>query len=157
MGTGELCCFAQPHVKSLLPFPLAFHELMTQTPVMALIEVEAPPEIEWDLVDRLHKSLRLAGLKPGQMADHLDVHRNTVGGWLRGRQMTKATLLAWAAKCSETSPISITFEWLTVNMAQTCFDGLSSPSDQHVLLDQELQPVFDFTLPANVLPLRRAS
>lgn len=71
--------------------------------------------------------------------------------------MTKATLLAWAAKCNETSPIPITFEWLTVNMAQTCFDGLSSPSDQPVLLDDDLQPLFDFSLPANVLPLRRAS
>ena len=72
------------------------------------------PTIEWDLVDRLGKSLRLAGLKPGQMAKHLDVHRNTVGGWMRGQvAMNKATLLAWAAKCSETSPVPITYEWLS--------------------------------------------
>lgn len=115
-------------------------------------------EISWDLVDRLNKSLRLAGLKPADMIQHLAVHKNTVSGWLRGRTVpNKATLLAWAAKCSETSSVPITFEWLTVNMAQTCFGGLSSPIDQPVLLDSDLRPLFDFTPLADVVPLRRAS
>lgn len=130
---------------------------------MSTATAETPdiPTIEWDLIDRLHKSLRLADLKPGQMADYLGLHRNTVGGWLHGKaRMNKATLIAWAAKCSETSPIPITFDWLTESYPRSFFDTLSSPIDQGTLLDGAGQPLeFDYPRLAPVVDLasRRAS
>jgi transcriptional regulator with XRE-family HTH domain len=40
---------------------------------------------EWDIADRLRKSLRVAQMSPGRMADYLGVGGNTVSTWLSGR------------------------------------------------------------------------
>ncbi|WP_158087257.1 helix-turn-helix domain-containing protein, partial [Mycobacterium aquaticum] len=40
---------------------------------------------QWDLADRLAKALRVADVSVQQMADYLDVHRNTVSAWINGR------------------------------------------------------------------------
>lgn len=61
----------------------------------------------FDLADRLHKSLRVAGLRPGQMAEHLEVRGETVSRYLTGRvRPTVATLRVWALRCG------VPFEWL---------------------------------------------
>ena len=40
-----------------------------------------------------------AGLKPQDLADTLDVHRNTIGHYLSGRtHPTRATLMAWGMR-----------------------------------------------------------
>lgn len=40
---------------------------------------------QWDLADRLAKSLRVSGMSVSEMAEYLDVHRNTVSAWMNGR------------------------------------------------------------------------
>lgn len=39
----------------------------------------------WDLADRLRKSLRVAEISVHEMADYLEVSRNTVSAWMNGR------------------------------------------------------------------------
>lgn len=46
---------------------------------------EGLPVPQWDLADRLGKALREAGISAQQMADYLEVHRNTVSAWMNGR------------------------------------------------------------------------
>jgi transcriptional regulator with XRE-family HTH domain len=62
---------------------------------------------QWDLADRMAKSLRTAGIGVQEMADYLDVHRNTVGGWLHGRiRPDVRTLRLWALRTG------VSYEWL---------------------------------------------
>ena len=54
---------------------------------------------QWDLADRLAKTLRVADMSASEMADHLEVHRNTVGSWLRGQTTPNAAVLrVWAIR-----------------------------------------------------------
>lgn len=54
---------------------------------------------EWDLSDRLRKSLREAELSVHAMSEYLDVDRKTVGNYLNGRTTpTTATLRVWALR-----------------------------------------------------------
>lgn len=63
--------------------------------------------LQWDLVDRLNKSLRISGLSVQQMADFLECHRNSVGGWLNDRNTPNpATLMMWA------QITGVPYEWL---------------------------------------------
>lgn len=53
---------------------------------------------EFDLADRLRKSLRARGIGVQQIADDVGVSRNTVGNWLSGRsQPAREQLVVWAA------------------------------------------------------------
>lgn len=55
------------------------------------------PAPQWDLTDRLRKSLREAGMESTEMADRLGKHRSTVSGWLNGHHAPdKPTLVMWA-------------------------------------------------------------
>lgn len=62
----------------------------------------------WDLADRLNKSLRHADVSVQQMADYLEVHRNTISAWLhgRGKAPTRAMLVSWAVATG------VDYEWL---------------------------------------------
>ena len=54
-------------------------------------------DLTFDLHDRLAKALRVAGMKPGDMARALGVHRNTIGNYLNGRTpVERRTLIAWS-------------------------------------------------------------
>ena len=54
---------------------------------------------EWDLADRMRKALRTAHLGVQEMADYLDVSRNTVGTWINGRvDPSVQTLRLWALR-----------------------------------------------------------
>lgn len=54
---------------------------------------------EWDLADRLRKSLRVANLGVQDMADYLDVSRNTVSAWINGRTPPSTqSLRLWALR-----------------------------------------------------------
>jgi len=55
--------------------------------------------IKWDRADRLRKSLRVAGVTPGEMADYLDVGGNTVSTWINGRiEPSYSVLRLWALR-----------------------------------------------------------
>lgn len=64
-------------------------------------------ELEPDLADRLRKSLRVSGVSVGDMAAFLEVHTNTIGGWLhRGVKPNPANIRLWAQLTA------VPYEWL---------------------------------------------
>lgn len=68
----------------------------------------------WTLGDRLRKSLRDAGVSVQEMAEHLDVSRNTIGNWLSDRtgRPSRSALMVWAMRCG------VPFEWLLTGEAE---------------------------------------
>lgn len=72
----------------------------------------------WDLADRMRKSLRHAGIAPGEMATYLDVGGNTVSTWINGRiKPSKQTLRLWALRTG------VSYDWLCHGTEKPCFDG----------------------------------
>lgn len=52
-------------------------------------------------------ALRDAGVSVGEMADYLELNRNTLGGWMNGRHRPSTGVLRlWALRCG------VPFEWL---------------------------------------------
>lgn len=52
---------------------------------------------EFDLADRMRKTLRDSDIAVHDMAEYLDVSRNTVSAWINGRiTPDRRTLIAWA-------------------------------------------------------------
>lgn len=79
---------------------LTHHGVMTQA-----TEANAPPE--FNLADRMRKSLREAGLGVGEMADYLGVSRSAVSNWINGRIVpTGPSLRLWALRCG------VSVDWL---------------------------------------------
>lgn len=77
---------------------------------------------EWDLADRLRKSLREAEISVGEMAARFEVNRNTIGNWLNGRTVPSASdLRVWS---NETC---VPVEWLRWGVVPP-----NDPSDQGV-------------------------
>jgi transcriptional regulator with XRE-family HTH domain len=55
------------------------------------------PRLEFDLADRLRKSLRVSGMNMQDMADKIGMNRNTVARYLAGKWTPDhRTLVAWA-------------------------------------------------------------
>lgn len=68
-------------------------------------DANAPPE--FDLADRLRKTLRESGIGVSEMADYLGVSRNAVSTWINGRIVpTGPALKLWALRCG------VSVEWL---------------------------------------------
>lgn len=62
---------------------------------------------EWDQADRMRKALRTADVGVAELADYLDVSRNTVSTWINGRiQPSTQTLRLVAIRCG------VPFDWL---------------------------------------------
>jgi transcriptional regulator with XRE-family HTH domain len=62
---------------------------------------------KWDVADRMRKSLRTSGVGVQEMADYLQVARNTVSTWINGRmEPAPTTLRLWALKTG------VPFTWL---------------------------------------------
>ena len=62
---------------------------------------------QWDVADRMRKSLREADLGVQEIADYLDVSRNTVSTWINGRiEPSVQTLRLWALRTG------VSYEWL---------------------------------------------
>lgn len=58
-----------------------------------------PLELRQDLGDRLRKSLQFAGMSVADMAGFLEVHRNSVSGWLANRSRPmKLIVRMWAER-----------------------------------------------------------
>ena len=71
--------------------------------------MESPAAIvpEWDMADRMRKSLRDAGLSVQEMAEYLDVSRTSVSNWINGRiDPSRQTLRLWALRTG------VSYEWL---------------------------------------------
>lgn len=63
--------------------------------------------LEFDLADRMRKSLRIAGLGIQEMADYLEVSRGAVGSWVNGRNKPQPhAIKLWAMRTG------VPVEWL---------------------------------------------
>lgn len=72
-----------------------------------MAEQEAATVPEWDLGDRMRKSLRHAGVETQEMADYLGVSRTSVSNWINGRNRpSKPAMRLWAMRCG------VSFAWL---------------------------------------------
>ncbi|MDP9394381.1 MAG: helix-turn-helix domain-containing protein [Actinomycetota bacterium] len=71
-------------------------------------EMQAPARVpEWDLADRMRKSLREADVGVQEMADYLGVGRSTISTWINGRiTPSTQTMRLWAMRCG------VPYEWL---------------------------------------------
>lgn len=71
-------------------------------------EQPVTPEIpEFDLADRLRKALRHADVGIQDMAEYLEVSRNTIGNWINGHTRPRpAEMKMWALRCG------VPYEWL---------------------------------------------
>lgn len=66
-----------------------------------------PEDLEFDLPDRLHKSLRVSGVEVQEMAEFLDVSRATISNWTSGRIKPSIMALRWWAEKT-----GVPYEWL---------------------------------------------
>ena len=63
--------------------------------------------LQFDLSDRLRKSMTVAGLSVQDMADYMDASRNTVSRWINGAREPKlSTLRLWALRTG------VPLEWI---------------------------------------------
>lgn len=70
-----------------------------------LAEANVP---RWDLADRLRKALREAGVSVQEMAEYLEISRNTVGSWINGHHRPRPSdLRQWALRTG------VSYPWLT--------------------------------------------
>jgi DNA-binding transcriptional regulator YiaG len=66
---------------------------------MTNMDTVAEVSLEWDVADRLRKSLRASGIGVQDMADYLGMSRNSVSNWVNGRAVPDhRTLLVWSMK-----------------------------------------------------------
>lgn len=71
-----------------------------------------PDELADTVADRLKRSLRYAKLRNYDMADYLEVHRNTVTFWLSGRsRMLPVIMRVWADRTGVPLSWLQTGEW----------------------------------------------
>ena len=79
---------------------------------------EQPSIPQWTLADRLRKSLEHAEMAPAEMAQYLEVHRNTVSNWIYGHARPPASAVKlWAMRTG------VPYEWLMTG---------SEPSGSHI-------------------------
>lgn len=80
---------------------------------------------QWDMADRMRKALRDAGVGVQEMADYLDVGRNTVSNWINGHNPPPGPAVRlWAMRCG------VPLEWLKDGIetsTPTPGGGLSNP------------------------------
>jgi hypothetical protein len=92
-------------------------------------ESPATSVLAYDLADRLNKSLRIAGIKPGEMRTVLGVGSSTMTNYLSGRTRPKDGMLRqWAFRCGP--PIS--FDWLAYGIVTVDDDGPDGGSVQGI-------------------------
>lgn len=73
---------------------------------------------QWDLADRLTKTLRVAGMSAQEMADYLEVHRNSVSAWINGRVTPSGqTIRLWSLRTG------VPHEWLRYGIEPSRPDG----------------------------------
>ena len=66
-----------------------------------------PKELEQSQADRIAKSLKSAGMSHSDMAEHMEMHRNTIGAYVTGKsKMLPIIMRLWAEK------VGVPLEWL---------------------------------------------
>jgi hypothetical protein len=66
-----------------------------------------PDELRESLAERLRRSLKYAEMSHNEMAEYLEIHRNTLGGYCTGKtQMRSVMLRDWARR------VDLPIEWL---------------------------------------------
>jgi transcriptional regulator with XRE-family HTH domain len=84
---------------------------------------EQPAVPEFDLADRMRKSLRHAGISVADMADYLGVSRQSVGNWTGGRtDPDTRTLRLWALRCG------VEYQWLCTGLVGSYMTTYSTPA-----------------------------
>ena len=84
--------------------------------------------LEFDQADRLRRALRISDVSVGEMAEYLDVHRNSVTNWINGHTKVPGPVLKlWAMRCG------VPYAWLK--------DGTvdRSPDDGPLAQSEELR------------------
>lgn len=77
-------------------------------------EQRDPSGLAFDLVDRLHKALRIGRCKPGEMKVVLGVSPATMTNYLSGKHRPKDGMLRqWAFRCQ------VPFDWLAYGIEST--------------------------------------
>jgi transcriptional regulator with XRE-family HTH domain len=95
---------------------------------------------EWTLGDRMRKALEASGTPVGEIAEYLDVSRQTIGRWLHDKTPVKRhVLLVWAATTG------VDPEWLETGTA-----GLENQTgrDQYAIRDSNPEPADMASRPA---------
>ena len=83
--------------------------------------------LDFDLADRMRKSLRVSDISVQTMAEYLDVNRNTVGRWINGEREPKLqTLRLWAMRTA------VPLEWLKSGELN---EKTPSPDGEGVLIE----------------------
>lgn len=57
--------------------------------VVMSMQPEFDPRFSFDMADRLRRALRLSDVSVQDMADELEVSRNTVSNWINGRNIPR--------------------------------------------------------------------
>lgn len=97
---------------------------MSQAPV-------AVPFLEFDLADRMRKSLRYSGAGVQEMADYLGVARTSVSNWINGRvHPDRRTRIAWALRTG------VSVQWLETGQAP----DVPGPDDGCATRDSNPEP-----------------
>lgn len=94
------------------------------------MSIDTSPTVPvFDLADRLRKSLRVADISVQDMADYLEVSRNTIGRWINGHgEPNGAAVRLWALRCG------VPYVWLRHGVVPEG-DGPERPRQ-----DSNLQP-----------------
>lgn len=90
---------------------------------------------QWDVADRMRKALRHSGVGVQEIAEYLDVSRNTVSTWINGRiEPSTQTLRLWALRCG------VPYDWLRDGKAPGGDPDGGGHSDGLPRLDSNQQP-----------------
>lgn len=85
---------------------------------MSQMSLEQAPE--WDLADRMRKSLRHADIGVAEMASYLGVSPASVSNWINGHNRpSKPTQRLWAMRCG------VPLNWLLEGEARASFNRLN--------------------------------
>lgn len=104
---------------------------------------------EWDLADRMTKSLRVRGISVGAMAESFGLSRETIGRWLSGRaEPDKGRLFFWATLTG------VNLEWLETG-ERACRDSNPKPSVLELVHSAEPESVNQGLTANRPTPVRR--
>lgn len=76
----------------------------------------------WDETDRLRKSLRVAKMTAGEMADYLGIARETISTWLNGKHKpSRSNVKLWALRTG------VPYAWIVDDGSSHDPDGVHPP------------------------------
>jgi transcriptional regulator with XRE-family HTH domain len=89
-------------------------------------QTQSKDQLAFDLIDRLHKSMRVSGHSTRTLGAALGTHRNTIANYLAGRiTPNRRTLVAWALAVGH----GVTAEWLETGQGDPLSPPTGTPRD----------------------------